>query len=213
MSSMALSPTAVGRSAVNPWIIAGVVVVPTFMEVLDTTIANVALRYIAGGLSAAQTDSEWVITSLPGRQRHRPADHRLAVGPPRPPQLLPAVDRRLHPRLGNVRLRHQPAANDPVPGDPRAGRRRAPAEQSGGLAGRLPAREAGHGHDPVRGRRHDRAHRRADAGRLALRQLRLAVDLSDQRPDRARWRWSPRTAWSMIPTTSSRSGPSSAASR
>jgi DHA2 family multidrug resistance protein len=33
------------------------------MEVLDTTIANVALRYIAGGLSAAVTDSEWVITS------------------------------------------------------------------------------------------------------------------------------------------------------
>jgi DHA2 family multidrug resistance protein len=63
MSSIALSPTAVGRSAVNPWIIAGVVLVPTFMEVLDTTIANVALRYIAGGLSAAQTDSEWVITA------------------------------------------------------------------------------------------------------------------------------------------------------
>jgi hypothetical protein len=38
-----------------------------FMEVLDTTIANVALRYIAGGLSAAVTDSEWVITSLSGR--------------------------------------------------------------------------------------------------------------------------------------------------
>src|SRR3954462_5513879 len=33
------------------------------MEVLDTTIANVALRYIAGGLSAPATDSEWVITS------------------------------------------------------------------------------------------------------------------------------------------------------
>ena len=33
------------------------------MEVLDTSIANVALRYIAGGLSAAQADSEWVITS------------------------------------------------------------------------------------------------------------------------------------------------------
>ena len=33
------------------------------MQVLDTTIANVALRYIAGGLSAAQSDSEWVITS------------------------------------------------------------------------------------------------------------------------------------------------------
>src|ERR1700674_1011524 len=47
----------------NPWLVAMAVVIPTFMEVLDTTIANVALRYIAGGLSAAVTDSEWVITS------------------------------------------------------------------------------------------------------------------------------------------------------
>jgi len=47
----------------GPWLIAVAVLVPTFMEVLDTTIANVALRYIAGGLSAAVTDSEWVITS------------------------------------------------------------------------------------------------------------------------------------------------------
>src|SRR6201996_9036277 len=45
------------------WLIAVAVVIPAFMEVLDTTIANVALRYIAGGLSAAQIDSEWVITS------------------------------------------------------------------------------------------------------------------------------------------------------
>jgi len=49
--------------ATNPWIIAAVVVVPTFMEVLDTTIAVVALRYIAGGLSATVDDGEWVITS------------------------------------------------------------------------------------------------------------------------------------------------------
>ena len=63
MSSIALSPAAVGRPRSNAGIIAAVVLVPTFMEVLDTTIANVALRYIAGGLSAAQTDSEWVITT------------------------------------------------------------------------------------------------------------------------------------------------------
>lgn len=49
--------------AVNPWIIAGAVTIATFMEVLDTSIANVALRYIAGGLSAAESDSEWIITS------------------------------------------------------------------------------------------------------------------------------------------------------
>jgi DHA2 family multidrug resistance protein len=56
-------PAAVVPRAVNPWVIAGAVVIPTFMEVLDTTIANVALRHIAGGLSAAVIDGEWVITS------------------------------------------------------------------------------------------------------------------------------------------------------
>jgi DHA2 family multidrug resistance protein len=64
MSSAVLAPpAAVSRRVINPWIVAAAVIVPTFMEVLDTTIANVALRYIAGGLSAAVTDSEWVITS------------------------------------------------------------------------------------------------------------------------------------------------------
>lgn len=51
------------RRAISPWFVAFAVVIPTFMEVLDTTIANVALRYIAGGLSAPASDSEWVITS------------------------------------------------------------------------------------------------------------------------------------------------------
>src|SRR5271157_276674 len=63
MSSAALAPPAVSRPAVNPWLVAVAVVIPTFMEVVDTTVANVALRYIAGGLSAAVIDSEWVITS------------------------------------------------------------------------------------------------------------------------------------------------------
>jgi DHA2 family multidrug resistance protein len=63
MSTVALSPAVVSRRAVSYWVVAIVVVVPTFMEILDTTIANVALRYIAGGLSAAQTDADWVITS------------------------------------------------------------------------------------------------------------------------------------------------------
>ncbi len=63
MSSVALAPAAVVRPAINPWFVAVAVVIPTFMEVVDTTVANVALRYIAGGLSAAVIDSEWVITS------------------------------------------------------------------------------------------------------------------------------------------------------
>src|SRR6478672_8274585 len=64
MSTVALSRSVVTtRPAVNMWVIAIVVVVPTFMEILDTTIANVALRYIAGGLTAAQSDADWVITA------------------------------------------------------------------------------------------------------------------------------------------------------
>jgi DHA2 family multidrug resistance protein len=62
MSTVVLSP-ALSRRTVNPWFVAIAVVVPTFMEVVDTTIANVAQLYIAGGLSAAEVDSEWVITS------------------------------------------------------------------------------------------------------------------------------------------------------
>jgi DHA2 family multidrug resistance protein len=62
MSAAAVSAVT-ARQTVNPWLVAVAVVVPTFMEVLDTTIANVALRYIAGGLSAAVVDAEWVITS------------------------------------------------------------------------------------------------------------------------------------------------------
>jgi MFS transporter, DHA2 family, multidrug resistance protein len=51
------------KAEMNPWVVAAAVVIPTFMEVLDTTIAVVALRYIVGGLSAAVVDGEWVLTS------------------------------------------------------------------------------------------------------------------------------------------------------
>ncbi|MGH7132442.1 MAG: DHA2 family efflux MFS transporter permease subunit [Phycisphaerales bacterium] len=61
--SVAATGIPLERPATNPWLVAVAVVIPTFMEVLDTTIANVALRYMAGGLSSPATDSEWVITS------------------------------------------------------------------------------------------------------------------------------------------------------
>src|SRR5437660_7309562 len=63
MTAVSIDVPVLARRAVGPWLVAAAVVIPTFMEVLDTTIANVALRYIAGGLSAPATDSEWVITS------------------------------------------------------------------------------------------------------------------------------------------------------
>src|SRR5580693_411650 len=51
------------QPAVNPWIIALAVTIATFMEVLDTSIANVALPHIAGSLSAGVDESTWVLTS------------------------------------------------------------------------------------------------------------------------------------------------------
>ncbi len=47
----------------NPWLIASVVSIATFMQVLDTSIANVALRQIAGSLAASAEESTWVVTT------------------------------------------------------------------------------------------------------------------------------------------------------
>jgi len=48
----------------NPWLIVGVISIATFMVVLDTSIANVALQHIAGALSASYDEASWVITSF-----------------------------------------------------------------------------------------------------------------------------------------------------
>jgi DHA2 family multidrug resistance protein len=47
----------------NPWVVAMTVTLATFMEILDTSIANVSLPHIAGNLSVSQDESTWVLTS------------------------------------------------------------------------------------------------------------------------------------------------------
>ena len=58
-----LPAPAVWRPQFNPWLIAVVVALAAFMEVLDTSIANVALPYMAGSLGASNDQSTWVLTS------------------------------------------------------------------------------------------------------------------------------------------------------
>ncbi|MFL6213882.1 MAG: DHA2 family efflux MFS transporter permease subunit [Blastocatellia bacterium] len=53
----------VWRPSFNPWLIAASVMLATFMEVLDTSVANVALPHIAGSLSASTDEATWVLTS------------------------------------------------------------------------------------------------------------------------------------------------------
>jgi DHA2 family multidrug resistance protein len=63
VSPDSLNPAPAGKPAVNPWFIAIAVMLATFMEVLDTSIANVALNHIAGNLSASTDEATWVLTS------------------------------------------------------------------------------------------------------------------------------------------------------
>src|ERR1700712_447095 len=50
------------QSAVNPWFIAVAVMLATFMEVMDTSIASVAVPYIAGSTASTNDQAEWVLT-------------------------------------------------------------------------------------------------------------------------------------------------------
>src|SRR5438874_539685 len=52
-----------GKPAVNPWLIAVTVTLATFMELLDTSIANVALPYIGGGLGRSYDEVTWILTT------------------------------------------------------------------------------------------------------------------------------------------------------
>jgi DHA2 family multidrug resistance protein len=56
-------PASASGGAVNPWVIAILVALASFMEVLDTTIANVALPYIAGGMGVSEDEASWVVTT------------------------------------------------------------------------------------------------------------------------------------------------------
>jgi DHA2 family multidrug resistance protein len=63
VESSAPNPVQVWKPSYSPWLIAASVMLATFMEVLDTSVANVALPHISGNLSATPEESTWVLTS------------------------------------------------------------------------------------------------------------------------------------------------------
>ena len=62
-AAQAGAPPASGAASASPWLIAVLVALATFMEVLDTTIANVVLPYIAGGMGVSEDEASWVVTT------------------------------------------------------------------------------------------------------------------------------------------------------
>ena len=176
MTAAALSPAS-PHVVRNPWLVAAIVVVPTFMEVLDTTIAVVALRYIAGGLSAAVSDGEWVITSyLAANAVILPITGWLSAHLGRRNYFLASIaiftlSSLLCGLAGSLE------SADPVPRRPGSRGRRPATQQPGGLAGRVPAGKARRSHDAVRLCCADRASGRPDPGRLDNGLLLLALVL------------------------------------
>jgi len=68
MATLVASPpqsaaATIARAAINPWVVALTVTLATFMELLDTSIANVSLPYIAGGLGRSFDEVTWILTT------------------------------------------------------------------------------------------------------------------------------------------------------
>ena len=185
--SAAATRTALAAAAsrpANPWLIAVLVALATFMEVLDTTIANVALPYIAGGMGVSQDEASWVVTtylvanaiiltasSFLARLLGRKTFFLICLA-------LFTASSVLCGFAWNLRF----AAAVSHPAGPR--RRRHGAGRAVDPGGLVPAGEARPGLRAVRRRGGGGAGGRADARRLARRQSLLALVLPDQRPGR-----------------------------
>ena len=174
------------KAPVNHWIVALTVTLATFMEVLDTSIANVALPYIAGGLSVGRSQATWVLTSylvanaivLPlsgwlmglfGRKRF----YMTCV-------FLFTISSALCGAAPNIELLILFRVLQGLGGGGLA------ALRAGHPGRHVPAQAAGHGDGHLRRGGRRRADPRADAGRIHQRQLLVALDLLHQHPDRHR---------------------------
>jgi MFS transporter, DHA2 family, multidrug resistance protein len=82
--------------AINPWFVAVTVTIAAFMELLDTSIANVALPYIGGGSGALLRRSHLDSHDVPGCQCRCSTHECLAEPADGPPKLLPALHRAVH---------------------------------------------------------------------------------------------------------------------
>ena len=168
----------------NPWVVAMTVTLATFMEVLDTSIANVALPHIAGSLGASQDEATWVLTSYLVASASHPSHLRMALQPHRPQALLHDLRGHVHRLLPALRPRAHAAHPYLRPHPARPRRRRPRPQRTGHPRRHLPPREARPGLRRLRYGRSLRPRHRPHPRRLDHRQLQLALDLLHQPPRR-----------------------------
>ena len=169
---------------INPWLIAIAVMSSTFMEVLDTTVVNVSLPHIAGSLSSSNDEATWTLTSyLVANAIVLPMTGWLAGRFGRKRLLMMSVTGftvasflcGLAPSL---------AVSDFLPHHSGRLRRRLAAALAGHPDGVVSAGKARPGHGLLGAGHRGRAHAGSGCGRLAHRQLQLALGLLHQHPDR-----------------------------
>ena len=136
---IAETSAAVWQPKFNPWLIAVVVAMAAFMEVLDTSIANVALPYMAGSLGASNDQSTWVLTSyLVSNAIVLPISGWLASAFGRK-RFFMIVSGNFHSELPAVRDRAEPRS-DHLLSDPARDRRwRTSTHGPGNPGGHIPA--------------------------------------------------------------------------
>ena len=154
------------RPAHNPWAIALTVTMATFMELLDTSISNVSLPHIAGGLGTSYDESTWVLTSYLVANADHPADERVAEPGIRTQTLLHDVRSAVHRNLVTLRPRAQPGDADFFPRTPGNWRRRSGAGRTGNPGRHLSQRETRRGFRALQHGDCDGAGYRATAGRM-----------------------------------------------
>ena len=103
------------KPSFNPWLIAIAVTLAAFMEILDTTIVNVALPYIAGSLAASSDEATYALTAYLVANGHRAHHRGLAVRHDRPQALFPDLPRHVHGLLVPVRHLAEPRATRGLP--------------------------------------------------------------------------------------------------
>ena len=177
------------RPRYNPWIVAFTVTLATFMEVLDTSIANIALPHIAGSFGASTNESTWVLTSyLVSNGIVLPVSAWLATRFGRKRYLHDRAWRCLRPAAFSAGWRRRsgcwcffrvPAGNR---------RRRLAAERAVNSGGHFLPSKARHGVFDLRHGGGAGAGDRPDVRRLDHRQLQLALDFLHQRADQHRFR-------------------------
>ena len=185
MSADTASPLAnEWRPSVNPWLIAISIMLATIMEVLDTSVANVSLPYIAGNLSASTDEATWVLTSyLVSNAIILPATNWLGQLFGRKRFLISCI-LLIHLRLGFVRDRRKSWFLNH--GARIAGRSWwcTATDLAGGSHGKFPAGETWNGDGCFYHGYSCRADSRANDRRMADLQLLLALGVLYQSADR-----------------------------